>query len=386
MTNFLLRIFVKDWENTEDPAVRGAVGRLAGVTGILCNIVLFLAKLIAGLWIGSVSFVADAVNNLSDAASSVVTLVGFRLSRRPADADHPYGHARFEYLSGLAVAVMILLLGVELAKSSVGKLIHPSPTDFTALSLAVLLASVLLKLWMSRFFAALGKRIQSVSLHAASVDSRNDVIATSTVLAASLTERFFRVNVDGAAGLAVAIFLLYSGVKLAKETVSPLLGKQADAELVQKLTALITAQEKVLGVHDLLIHDYGPGQCFASAHVEFSAGENPLGCHDVIDEIEKRAFSEMNVHLVIHYDPVTDDDREWNELRRATEEVVHAISPDLSIHDFRLEKGIQTVLAFDLAAPYAMCARQEELKAEIDHGLSARGISYPAVIHIDGRA
>ena len=384
--NLIVRLFVKDWEKSDDPAVRGAIGKLAGIAGIICNVVLFLAKLTAGLLIGSVSFIADAINNLSDTASSVVTLVGFRLSRRPADADHPYGHARYEYLSGLAVAVMILLLGVELVKSSVSKLIQPEPTSFTLFSLIILVASILVKLWMSHFFYGLGKHIQSVSLRAASVDSRNDVIATSAVLVASLIERFSGIKVDGAAGLAVAIFLLYSGVKLIRETISPLLGQQADAELVQKLTELITSHKKVLGIHDLLIHDYGPGQCFASVHVEFSAKENSMDCHDLIDEIERNALSGLNVHLVIHYDPVTDTDREWNTLRCLTEEIVRGVDPSLSIHDFRMEKGLGTTLIFDLAIPYTMYDHREAIEQKISGSLMEKGVADHVSIRTEGKA
>ncbi|MBR2852305.1 MAG: cation transporter, partial [Anaerotignum sp.] len=252
MTKLLLRLFVKNYENSEDMAVRSAVGRLAGATGIVCNMILFLGKLLAGILAGSVAIIADAVNNLSDASSSVVTLLGFRLAQQPADQDHPYGHARYEYLSGLMVAVLILVIGVELVKSSVGKIIHPEPIDFSVITVGILVASVLVKLWMSMFFGTLGKKINSLTLQATSVDSRNDVVSTVAVLAGCVVGYLLHVNIDGYVGLLVAVFILYSGVNIVKETISPLLGEQADAELIEKIKAMVLSGEEVLNVHDLL--------------------------------------------------------------------------------------------------------------------------------------
>ena len=303
MTNLLLRWFVKDWQDPDAPAVRSAVGKLAGITGIACNCLLFACKLLTGLLTGSVAILADAVNNLSDAGSSVLTVLGFHLSQRPADTDHPYGHARYEYLSSLAVAVLILLLGAELVKTSVQKLLHPQSAEFTAVSFALLVLCVLTKLWMSRFFTTLGKYIHSAALEAPAVDSRNDCIVTCTVLVGSLIQHLWGIHVDGIAGLGVALFILYSGFSLAKEAVSPLLGKKPDAELIRELTALVLSDKKILGIHDLLIHDYGPGQYFASVHAEIDAAEDPVAAHAVIDTLEHRAQTELHVQLVIHYDP-----------------------------------------------------------------------------------
>lgn len=252
MTELLLRLFVKAYKNTEDAYVRAAVGKLAGAVGIVCNGLLFLAKLTAGLLAGSVSVIADAVNNLSDAASSVVTLLGFRLAQRPADADHPYGHARYEYLSGFLVAVLILVIGVELVKSSVGKILHPEAVDFSVLTIVVLIGSVLVKLWMSLFFRGLGKRIHSLTLEATAMDSRNDVITTAAVLLGCMAGIVFHVNLDGYIGLLVAVFILVSGWKVLQETISPLLGQRAEEGLVEQVQNLLLSQKAVLGVHDLL--------------------------------------------------------------------------------------------------------------------------------------
>ena len=387
MTNLLLRLFVKNHRQVDDPAVRSAVGRLAGLTGIVCNTLLFLGKLIVGIIAGSVSIIADAVNNLSDASSSVVTLLGFRMARQPADAEHPYGHARYEYLSGLVVAALILIIGAELAKSSVMKILHPAAVEFTLFTFIVLLASVSVKLWMMSFFGALGKKIRSTTLKATSVDSRNDVIASSAVLLGCLAQYFFHVNIDGIIGLAVALFILYSGVNIARETISPLLGKQADAELIENLSRLVLSREKVLGIHDLLVHDYGPGQCYATVHAEVSAEEDPLACHDMIDAIESEAMEKLRVNLVIHYDPVVLDDEERNAALDVVTEVITGIHPDLSIHDFRLVRGAhRTKLVFDLAVPYDMETPHKELKERIDAVLKEKGLDYETIVHFDGKA
>lgn len=384
MTKLLLQFFVKNNENTENPVVRASVGKLAGATGIVCNCILFLGKLIAGLMAGSVAIIADAVNNLSDASSSVVTLLGFRLAQQPADADHPYGHARYEYLSGLVVAVLILVIGVELVKSSVGKIIHPEPIVFSAITVTILVASIVMKLWMAMFFGALGKKIKSTTLAATSVDSRNDVISTASVLLGCLVGYFFHINIDGIVGLLVALFILYSGINIVKDTISPLLGQQADAELVEKIHALVLSHEKVLGVHDLLVHDYGPGQCFASLHAELSAEEDAIACHEIIDHIENEVRKELHVDLVIHYDPVVTDDAEGNAMRQMLEEIISQIDPRLSMHDFRITDGRK--LVFDLEVPYEMGQQYEALQQKIDESLQEKGKDYTTEIRFDGKA
>lgn len=387
MTNLLLRLFVKDYENTESVAVHSAIGKLAGVTGIVCNLLLFLGKLAVGWLANSVSIIADAINNLSDASSSVVTLLGFKMAQQPADAEHPYGHARYEYLSGLVVAALILIIGFDLARSSFQKILHPEAVEFSVATFAVLLLSIAVKLWMAGFFRSLGSRIHSTTLQATSVDSRNDVIASTAVLLGCAAGYFFHVNIDGIIGLAVAVFILYSGVDIARETISPLLGKQADPELVAKISNLVLSHEKILGIHDLLVHDYGPGQCFATVHAELSAEEDPLECHDIIDDIERDAFDELHVHLVIHYDPVVLDDAEWNEMREIMDEIIAKIDPRLSMHDFRVVRSSRkTKLMFDLAVPYSMRDRHREIKEQIDEALEKKGRDYKTMIRFDETA
>ena len=387
MTNILLKLFIKNCDDTQNPAVRSSIGKLAGLTGIVCNCLLTVLKLVIGLLVGSMAIIADGVNNLSDAASSLTTLLGFRMAQRPADKQHPYGHARYEYLSGLAVAALILLIGAELVKSSIAKIIKPEPIDISAATIALLAASVAVKLWMSGFYKTLGKKINSTALYATSVDSRNDVISTCAVLLGCLVNYLFGLNIDGYVGLAVAIFILYSSVGIAKDTISPLLGQQADDELVDKITELVLSHEKVLGVHDLLVHDYGPGRCYASAHVELSADEDPMACHDIIDDIECDVLEKMNVHFVIHYDPVVQNDAEQNEMRRTVGEIIRELNPAFSIHDFRIVRGsAQSKLVFDLGVPYSMIEKKKEIKERIDAALNERGKKYITIIRFDGIA
>lgn len=384
MTRFLLRLFIKNCNDVEDPKVRGAYGRLVGIVGILCNLLLFTGKLLAGFLSGSVAVTADAVNNLSDASSSLVTLIGFKLAERPADNEHPYGHARIEYLSGLAVAVLILLIGLELGKSSVEKIIKPETVDFSALTVVVLLGSILIKLWMALFNRTLGKRIRSKTLFAAAADSRNDVVSTAAVLLGCLIGHFFHLRIDGYIGLLVAVFILHSGWSIAKDTISPLLGEQADEELIQSISKLVLSHEKILGIHDLMVHDYGPGQCFASVHAEMDSREDPLACHDIIDDIERDALRELRVHLVIHYDPIVTCDKELNHMRMLVEREIHEIDPSLSLHDFRMVRGPgHTNLIFDLVIPYEMANRKVELKRRIDERVQFENKRYYTVITFD---
>lgn len=384
MTKLLLRLFVKNYENCEDMTVRASVGKLAGATGIVCNIILFLGKLMAGILSGSVAIIADAVNNLSDASSSIVTLLGFRLAQMPADKDHPYGHARYEYLSGLMVAVLILVIGVELVKSSVGKIIHPEMIDFSVLIVVILLLSVLVKLWMAVFFRTLGRQIDSLTLEATAMDSRNDVISTTAVLLGCAAGYFFDVKIDGYVGLAVAVFILYSGFGMVKDTISPLLGQRADAELVEKIQKIVLSHESVLGVHDLLIHDYGPGKCFASLHLELSAETDPMAGHEIIDHIENEILQELNVDMVIHYDPVVKDDAEANEIRGFLEDIMNKTDCRLSLHDFRIVRHEkEQKVCFDLVVPYDMNQSFDELRETIRTELQEKGINHPLDIRFD---
>ena len=384
MTNFLLKLFVKDYENPENPKVHLAIGRFAGVVGIITNALLSLVKIVAGFVSGSVSIVADGMNNLSDTMSSVITLLGFRMANKPADKDHPYGHARYEYLSGLFIAIFVIIVGFELAKSSVEKILNPSPVDFSNLTFAILIIAILLKLWMTFFYRGLGKRIKSQTLKAASTDSRNDVVATLAVFMGAILERNYGITADGYIGALVAVFILVSGIKAVTETISPLLGKRAEEELVDSITNLVLSHDKILGVHDILVHDYGPGQCFASLHAELSAEENPLLCHDIIDDIECDCQDELNVRLVIHYDPVEVNNEERNEMEKITSEIIKGISPDLSFHDFRIVRSVKvTKLVFDLAVPYSEKMTNKEIQEKIDEELKNREKDYVTFIRFD---
>lgn len=385
MTNWLLRTFIKNSDHPEDPKVRAAVGILSGIVGILCNILLFGGKLAVGLLTRSVSITADAMNNLSDATSSVVTMLGFRLAERPADNDHPYGHARYEYLSGLAVSALILIIGVELAKSSLDKVLHPADVIINWVTAAVLIGSILVKLWMSLFNTKLGKTIHSATLAATAADSRNDVITTSAVLLASLIEHFTAFRADGWMGLAVSCFILYSGVGLAKDTISPLLGENADPELREKIVDNIRACPKVLGFHDLMVHDYGPGQRFASIHVEMDRREEPMECHEILDDLERECLKSHGVHLVIHYDPIVTDDPELDRMHVRVEQLLHTYDIRLGVHDFRMVPGKGHVnLIFDVVLPTDLRGQEADITAALEKALNQNsGVTYYPVITFD---
>ena len=353
MTKLLLKLFVRDYENKDNGAVRGKVGTLSGVVGILANAVLCAGKLIIGTLSGSVSITADAMNNLSDAASSIVTLVGFKLAERPADEDHPYGHARYEYLSGLAVAALIVIIGFELAKTSVEKILHPAEVLFTLPVVIVLLGSVGMKLWMCLFNRYLGKLVHSTTLMATAADSRNDIIATSAVLVAGVIGTLSGLKLDGYIGLAVALFILYSGATLARDTISPLLGENASPELREQIAALIQSEPAVLGYHDLMVHDYGPGQRFASMHVEMDRKADPLHCHELIDNLERACMEKLNVHLILHYDPVVTGDAELERMRTLVTQLLRQRDERINIHDFRMVPGQEHTNLIFAAGPHA---------------------------------
>lgn len=374
MTEFLLRLFVKNPSDCESGAVRSAIGVLSGAVGIFCNCLLFLGKLIAGTLAHSVSITADALNNLSDASGSVVTLIGFHIADKPADSRHPYGHARAEYLSGLAVAVLILFIGLELAKSSLEKIFHPTPMDFSPAVVVVLTASILVKLWMCLFNRNLAGRIHSTSLLATAADSRNDCITTGAVLLATLIERFFAIPVDGWVGLGVALFILYSGFGLARDTISPLLGESADPELRQKILDYVQAQPLVLGYHDLMVHDYGPSSRFASLHVEMDHRLDPLLCHKIIDDIERECLRSHNVHLVIHYDPVIVDDPVRDALKEQVAALLREKDPRLTFHDFRMAQGKKHMnLIFDVPLPEDLRGQEGPIRMAVEDPLNHQG-------------
>ena len=385
MTKLLLRLFAKDHESAKG---RMTVGRLSGTVGIVCNILLCLAKLAVGVLSGSVSITADAMNNLTDATGSVVTLLGFKLAEKPADEDHPYGHARYEYLSGLAVAALILVIGFELAKTSVEKIISPTPVEFSWALVVVLVLSIGLKLWMSLFNTKLGKLIDSSALQATACDSRNDCIATGAVLLAAVIEKLSGWQVDGWFGLGVAGFILYSGVSLAKETISPLLGESGNPALFKQITEILEQESMVLGYHDLMVHDYGPGQRFATMHVEMDRNEDPMVCHDIIDDLERKCLQEHGVNLVIHYDPVVTGDQELEQTRAWVQAILQDMDNRITIHDFRMVSGTgHTNLIFDMVLPYEKMAQRKAIRKELTETLNQKGdTTYYTVITFDAAA
>ena len=388
MTKLLLKLFVRNHNQPEQPAVRSAVGRLSGTVGILCNLLLFAGKLAMGILSGSVSITADAMNNLSDASSSIVTFVGFKLAEKPADEDHPYGHARFEYLSGLAVAAMILIIGVDLAKSSFEKILNPSLTTFSIPVLVVLVGSIAVKLWLFLFNRFLGKHISSSTLAATAADSRNDSITTAVVLLATIGEKLSGWPLDGYMGMAVSIFIIISGIKIAKETISPLLGENADPQMRKAITDTVSSDPRVLGYHDLMVHDYGPGQRFASIHVEMDRREDPLICHELIDSLERQCFRDHSVNLVIHYDPILIDDPEVNRLRELVNQQLLSVDQRLTFHDFRVVPGKRhTNLIFDVALPEDMAHRKKDICTTVEQNLyELDKKEYHAVVTFDSVA
>ena len=385
MTKLLLRLFVKNYKDPSDAAVRGRIGKMSGMVGILCNLVLFAFKLVVGTISGAVSITADAMNNLSDATSAVVTLVGFKLAEKPADADHPYGHARYEYLSGLAVAALIVVIGVELAKASFEKILHPADVVFSLPVCIVLVLSIGMKLWMSLFNRYLGKYINSTTLTATSADSRNDAISTTAVLVAGGVGTAFGWKIDGWMGMAVALFILYSGAMLAKETISPLLGENASPELREQIAVLVGNVPQVLGYHDLMVHDYGPGQRFASMHVEMDQKADPLECHEIIDNLERACLETMGVHLSIHYDPVVTGDEEMDRLRLVVLQLLQQQDDRIAIHDFRMVRGQEySNLIFDVELPAELLSCQNAIHRKLDEDLAqAEPHKYYTVITFD---
>ena len=384
MTEALIRLFIKNPEKTHDPAVRAAYGNLASWVGILCNLALCAGKFMVGTLSGSISVAADAVNNLSDASSSVVSLLGFRLDSRPADEEHPYGHARFEYLSGLAVAVMVLVIGLELGKTSLGKILAPTPVTFSWVTVGVLAASILVKLWMALFNRKVGGRIHSGALIATAADSRNDVLTTGAVLTAALISHFARVELDGWMGLAVALFILYSGVGLVKSTIDPLLGLAPDPELVKYIHERVMSYPNVLGTHDLMVHDYGPGRQFASVHVEMAAEGDVMASHDVIDNIERDFLENDGLHVVIHFDPIVTSDERVGDMRRWLSEAVKEIDGALTIHDLRMVPGpTHTNLIFDCVVPAGFAMSELDVKQAIKHLVRQKDPRYFCVITVE---
>lgn len=380
----LVRLFIKDCDNVTDPAVRERYGILSGAVGIVLNLLLSAGKLFAGLMTGSISITADAFNNLSDAGSSVVTLVGFKLAGQKADDGHPFGHGRMEYLAGLLVSLMILLVGVELGRSSIGKILHPEEVDFSLVSTGILAASILVKLWMGQFNRGLGRKIGSAAMAATAADSLSDAVATAAVLAGTLVNRFAHVNIDGWVGLAVAVFILRSGWGAAKDTINPLLGESPDPELVKQLRDLVLSHPQVVGMHDLIIHDYGPGRRLCSFHAEVPQDADILDAHDAIDHIEREIKEKFGIETTVHMDPIATADEKVNQLRRQVADLARVVEPEMTIHDFRVVRGpTHTNVIFDAVVPHKCRLTDEEVLQRLRRAVSALDPAYQAVIQID---
>ena len=384
MINLLVKTFVKDAGNVQDPQVRQRYGTLSGAVGIFLNLLLSAGKMIAGLITGSIAITADAFNNLTDAGSSVVTLVGFRMAGKQADDDHPFGHGRIEYLSGLAVSVVILLVGLELAKSSVEKIIHPEPVEFSWLYAGILIAAICVKLWMSYFNRSLSRRIGSAAMAATATDSLSDAVATSAVLLSAIIGKFTGVNIDAWAGILVALFILRAGWGAAKDTLNPLLGQSPDPELVRDIERTVLAHPQVVGIHDMIIHDYGPGRSMMSLHAEVPAGSDIMEVHDEIDAIERELKAKYRIDASIHMDPIVTGDETISKARKMVSELVREVDPAMSIHDFRMTSGPRhRNLIFDVVVPYSVKSTDEEVRREIERKIRAADPNSFAVIQVD---
>lgn len=386
MTDLILRIFVRDHKNTEDPAVRDKCGRVAGAVGIVTNFLLFLMKIIVGTVFHSVSVTADAVNNLTDSGSSVVTLIGFKMASKPADEKHPFGHARIEYLSGVIVSFIVIFLGLQLGMSSVEKILTPEENALTPVALVVLVISILAKLWQCLFYRKVGRMIKSESVEATSKDSRNDVIATSVVLLGAVITMLTGVNLDGYMGTAVALFIVFSGVQLTISTADPLLGQAPEGELVQTITEKMLSYPGIIGMHDLAVHNYGVGRCFASAHCEVDAKNDILVSHDLIDNIERDFSRDLGIHMVIHLDPVIVGDARTDALHCKVQSLVTALYPTVTIHDFRVIWGVtHSNIVFDAAVPFSVKDSDAVITQKLEAEIQKLDPDYRTVVTIDRR-
>ncbi len=384
MITLLSRFFIKNREQTEQPAVRRAYGTLCGILGIVLNLLLFAAKFFAGTISGSIAMTADAFNNLSDAGSSVITLIGFRLAGQKPDPDHPFGHGRIEYLAGLAVAMVILLMGFELLKTSIGKIANPEPLVFHPLALVILVCSIAVKLYMFFYNRAVGRKIDSAAMRATGTDSLSDAAATFVVLLSVLIAQKTTLQLDGYFGVLVSLFIFYAGISAAKETVSPLLGQAPDPKLVERITALVLENEEIVGIHDLIVHDYGPGRLMVSLHAEVLANRDISLVHDAVDNVERTLADTLGCEATIHMDPIVTDDALTNALRTKVALLVADFDEGLTLHDFRVVAGpTHTNVIFDLVVPYTCKTSTAEIKARLEAAIHEDDPNCFAVITID---
>jgi len=385
MITLLSKWLIPHREQVDDPAVRQAYGTLCGVVGIALNLLLFAGKFFAGTVSGSIAITADAFNNLSDAGSSLVTLVGFKLSGRKADLGHPFGHGRVEYLSGLVVSMLIILMGFELGKSSFAKILHPSPVEFSLLTVAILVASICVKLYMSAYNRGVGKKIRSAAMAATATDSLSDTAATTAVLLATLVGKWTGLQIDGWVGVLVALFILYAGWKAAKGTLDLLLGQPPEKEFVHRIVSIVMDHPHIIGIHDLVVHDYGPGRLMISLHAEVPAEGNIMELHDEIDNAEMELAEILKCQAVIHMDPVvTDDNGVTAEAKKKVLQAVKAIDPKINIHDFRMVTGpTHTNVIFDAVVPFDFPASKEETEKNIRAAVRALEGNYFAVVKVE---
>ncbi len=384
MTGLLIRLFVKNSEDIRNPDVRKDYGTLSGGVGIVCNILLFVFKVITGIVSSSISVIADAFNNLSDAASSIITIIGFKLADKPADNEHPYGHGRYEYLSGLLIAFLIVMTAVELLKSSVDKIFSSSDVEFSAFSVIILLLSIGVKLWMAVFNKKIGRKLNASAMLATAADSLSDCIATGAVLISLIVGYIFKINIDGYTGVLVALFVFKAGFEAANDTLKPLLGQAPDPEFVKALEDSVLEDNKIKGIHDMHIHDYGPGRVVVSLHAEIPAEMNVMEAHDIIDSTEDKIKKKYKCDISIHMDPVETENERVNELKKTVGEIINEISPKLNFHDFRITQGpMRTNIIFDIEIPFGFEMKDSDVIKEISRRVKAMDESYYVVIQVD---
>ncbi len=384
MVTLFKKLFIKNYQNTTAPKVRASYGTSAGVLGILSNALLFGFKLFAGIISGSIAIIADAINNLSDFMTSIITLIGFKLSERPADKEHPYGHARIEYVTALIVAFVILMIGIETGRASIDKITSGSDTDFTLITIIILAVSILIKFALSYLFSGLSKSIDSEALRAMSTDSRNDVVSTLVVLISAIIGMTAGITIDGYLGIAVSAFVLYSAINLIKETINPLLGMPPDREFVKRIEDKLKSYDGILDIHDLVVHNYGPTKTFATVHIEVDASVNVMTSHDLSDNIERDFYKEMGILLVCHLDPVMLNDPETNKLKCDLSECLRSIDEKLSLHDFRIVRGYtHTNVIFDVVMPFDATYTEENVRERVSAKLSEYDTKYYAVVEFD---
>ncbi len=384
LTNLLIKIFIKDDKNESKFKMRERYGQFASIIGIASNFLLFFIKFTVGTIFNSISITADAINNLSDSGSSLVTLVGFKLSGKPADSQHPYGHARMEYIAGLIVSFIVLFLGFQMGKTSIEKIIHPQEATFSIIAVVMLVVSILIKFWQFLFYRKIGKTIDSITLLATSVDSRNDILSTFAVLVAVIITRLTGFNLDGYMGLVVALLIIITAINLIKDTISPLLGNAPSKELVDNINKKILSYDGIIGLHDLIVHNYGVARCFASVHCEVCAEQDIMISHDIIDNIERDFLRDYCINLVIHIDPIVTNDAKTNELKVVVNDIINQVSSEISMHDFRVVWGIShSNLIFDVVAPFDFHLTDCELIKCISEEISKIDETYNTVITID---